>query len=91
MRKNHISHYRQKAGLTQNDLATRAQVAYSTLRRYESGVGEPSVYVAHDIAHALAVSIEEVFFLPDSSHCLLTTPLPASDEAQAKALLVRSE
>lgn len=57
---NHIRQYRELAGLTQNDLALRAQIAAPTLRRYEKGGIVPE-RVKGAIAQALDKPIERVF------------------------------
>lgn len=56
-----IKKYRAKLGLTQEDLARKAEVRYTTLTKIESDViKNPSVYIVEKIAKALKVSIEEL-------------------------------
>ncbi len=56
-----IKKYRAKLGLTQEDLARKAEVRYTTLTKIESDViKNPSVYIVEKIAKALKVTIEEL-------------------------------
>jgi len=56
-----IKKLRAKLGLTQDDLAKKADVKYTTLMKVESGtVNKPSVQTMAKIAKALGVSIEEL-------------------------------
>jgi len=56
-----IKRLRAKLGLTQDDLAKKADVKYTTLMKVESGtVNKPSVQTMAKIAKALSVSIEEL-------------------------------
>ena len=56
-----IKRLRNKLGLTQDDLAKKADVKYTTLMKVESGtVNKPSVQTMAKIAKALGVSIEEL-------------------------------
>ena len=56
-----IKSLRQKAGLSQDELARKADVAYTTLTKIETGIiKSPSIFVAAKIAKALGVSIEEL-------------------------------
>jgi len=52
---------RAKLGLTQDDLAKKADVKYTTLMKVESGaVNKPSVQTMAKIAKALGVAIEDL-------------------------------
>ena len=52
---------RAKLGLTQDDLAKKADIKYATLMKIESDtVNKPSVQPMAKIAKALCVSIEEL-------------------------------
>jgi transcriptional regulator with XRE-family HTH domain len=52
---------RTDGGLTQEQLAVRAQIAVSTLRKIESGrVIEPGYFTMLSIAHALGVDVGEL-------------------------------
>ncbi|OGN08584.1 MAG: hypothetical protein A2750_03340 [Candidatus Yanofskybacteria bacterium RIFCSPHIGHO2_01_FULL_45_42] len=54
-----IKEVRAKLGLTQDDLAKKADIKYTTLMKIESGtVNKPSVQTMDKIARALGVSIE---------------------------------
>ena len=56
-----IKKARAKLGLTQDDLANKADIKYTTLMKVESGtVNKPSVQTMAKIAKALGVSIEEL-------------------------------
>ncbi len=56
-----IKRLRAKLGLTQDDLAKKADIKYTTLMKVESGaVNRPSVQTMAKIAKALGVSMEEL-------------------------------
>ncbi|MDP3997009.1 MAG: helix-turn-helix transcriptional regulator [bacterium] len=56
-----IKKKRAKLGLTQDDLAKKADIKYTTLMKVESGtVNKPSVQTMAKIAKALDVSIEDL-------------------------------
>ena len=56
-----IKKIRAKLGLTQDDLAKKADIKYTTLTKVESGVvNKPSVQTMAKIAKALGVSIEDL-------------------------------
>lgn len=56
-----IKRLRAKLGLTQDDLAKKADIKYTTLMKVESGVvNRPSVQTMAKIAKALGVSIEDL-------------------------------
>ncbi|MFH1193963.1 MAG: helix-turn-helix transcriptional regulator, partial [bacterium] len=56
-----IKKMRAKLGLTQDDLAKKADIKYTTLMKVESGtVNKPSVQTMDKIARALGVSIENL-------------------------------
>jgi putative transcriptional regulator len=56
-----IKKYRQKAGLSQDQLARKAGIPYSTFLKIESGyTPNPSVLAVVSIADALGVSIDEL-------------------------------
>lgn len=55
-----IKKLRAKTGLSQDELARKADVAYTTLTKIETGViKSPSVFVVEKIAKALKVNIEK--------------------------------
>ena len=56
-----IKRIRTKQGLTQDDLAKKADIKYSTLTKIEGGVvTKPSVQTIQKIAKSLGVSMEEL-------------------------------
>ena len=56
-----IKKMRAKLGLTQDDLAKKADIKYTTLMKVESGtVNKPSVQTMDKIAKALGVTIEDL-------------------------------
>ena len=56
-----IKKMRAKLGLTQDDLARKADIKYTTLTKVESGVvNKPSVQTIAKIAKALGVNIEDL-------------------------------
>ncbi|OGI66685.1 hypothetical protein A2823_01190 [Candidatus Nomurabacteria bacterium RIFCSPHIGHO2_01_FULL_41_91] len=56
-----IKKMRAKLGLTQDDLAKKGDIKYTTLMKVESGtVNKPSVQTMAKIAKALGVSIEDL-------------------------------
>ena len=56
-----IKELRTKTGFSQDELARKADVAYTTLTKIETGViKSPSVFVVEKIAKALKVDIENL-------------------------------
>jgi DNA-binding XRE family transcriptional regulator len=56
-----IKKYRQKIGLSQDQLARKAGIPYSTYLKIESGyTPNPSIQAVLNIAEALGVSIDEL-------------------------------
>ena len=56
-----IKKYRQKSGLSQDQLARKAGIPYSTFLKIESGyTSNPSIQAVVSIAEALGVSIDEL-------------------------------
>ncbi len=56
-----IRKLRQKLELSQDDFARKADVAYTTLTKIETGViKKPSVFVVNKIAKALNVSVDDL-------------------------------
>ncbi len=60
--KNKIKECRQKIGLTQEELAKKAGVRRETIVFLEQGKYNPSLELAHNVAKALKVKIDELFF-----------------------------
>jgi putative transcriptional regulator len=65
-----LSVYRQRAGLTQRELAKAAGVSYPTMSKLERGLLGPSVPVARRIARELNATVDALF--PDDD---VPTPL----------------
>jgi len=56
-----IKKHRQKSGLSQDQLARKAGIPYSTFLKIESGyTPNPSIQTVVNIAEALSVSIDEL-------------------------------
>lgn len=62
MKNDRLTLMREKAGITQGELANRIGVTQSAIAYYESGKREPSVQVAIKIAQYFGVSVEWLFF-----------------------------
>lgn len=56
---------REKAGLTQVQLAARAGVPIDTLRRWEQGRNLPRIDDAYKLAKALGVTIDKIVIAAD--------------------------
>ncbi|MFA6897581.1 MAG: helix-turn-helix transcriptional regulator [Patescibacteria group bacterium] len=59
--KNRIRELRTDLGITQDELADRAQVRRETIVFLEQGKYNPSLKLAHDVALALGGTIDEIF------------------------------
>jgi len=59
--KNRIKEFRTDLGITQDELAARAQVRRETIVFLEQGKYNPSLKLAHDVALALGGTIDEIF------------------------------
>ena len=57
--------YRQRKGLTQEQLAARVGVRRETIMRLEKAQYNPSLKLAVDIARAVEAPIEEIFIFPE--------------------------
>jgi len=56
-----IKEFRMKAGLSQDDLARKAGVAYTTLTKIETSViKNPSVMIIAKISNALGIRIDDL-------------------------------
>ena len=56
-----IRRYRKKLGLSQDKLSKRAEVAYNTIVKIESGENQnPTIETAQKIAKALGVSMDDL-------------------------------
>jgi len=59
--KTNIKEFRQKLGLTQEQLANLVDVRRETIVFLEQGKYNPSLKLAHDVAKALNTSIDSLF------------------------------
>jgi putative transcriptional regulator len=60
-----IKEYRARFSLTQDDLAKTVGVRRETIVFLEQGKYNPSLRLAHDIAHALHAKIDDLFIFED--------------------------
>lgn len=59
--KTRIKEFRAKYNLTQEDLARKVGVRRETIVFLEKGKYNPSLQLAHDVAKALKIKIDELF------------------------------
>lgn len=57
----YLKKYRQRAGLTQEQLAEKVGVRRETIMRLEKAQYNPSLRLAVDISRAVGIPIEEIF------------------------------
>jgi len=62
---NGLRRARQRSGLKQGELASRAGISRQTLSALEAGRAQPSTLIALNLAHALGCRMEELFWLRD--------------------------
>ncbi|HNX29170.1 MAG TPA: helix-turn-helix transcriptional regulator [Syntrophomonadaceae bacterium] len=62
---NRLKELREKASMTQEDLAIRAQVSRQTIISLEKGKYNPSITLAYKLSRIFGVSIEELFRLKE--------------------------
>ena len=60
-----IKEFRARYNLTQEDLAKKVGVRRETIVFLEKGKYNPSLKLAHDVAKALKVKIDEIFLFED--------------------------
>ena len=60
----HLKFYRQRKGLTQEQLAALVGVRRETIMRLEKAQYNPSLKLAVDISRAVEAPIEEIFLFP---------------------------
>jgi putative transcriptional regulator len=60
-----IKEHRARLNLTQEDLANKVGVRRETIVFLEKGKYNPSLRLAHDVARALGVRIDDIFFFDD--------------------------
>lgn len=63
--KNKIKEFRQKIGLTQEELAEKVGVRRETIVFLEQGKYNPSLRLAHNTAKALKARIDELFIFDE--------------------------
>ncbi len=63
--KNNVKAYRQKAGLTQTQLAERVGSSKNTISSIETGQFCPTAYLAALLCIALDVKFEELFYFEE--------------------------
>jgi putative transcriptional regulator len=65
---NRIKELRERASLTQEQLAERVQVSRQTIISLEKGRYNPSILLAHNIAQVFRTHIERVFVFEEEEH-----------------------
>lgn len=63
--RNRLKEFRSAQGLTQAELAGRVRVSRKTINTVENGVFIPSTILSLKLAHALGVTVEDLFQLPE--------------------------
>ena len=88
-----IKFFREEAGLTQNQLAERADISREAIGNYEKGRRTPPVDIAQRIAAALNMSVDDLLY-PDNMKPNKTRAFVFSDKNMkelSKKLDARSE
>jgi transcriptional regulator with XRE-family HTH domain len=86
-----IKFFREEAGLTQHQLAERADVSREAIGNYENGRRVPPVDIAQRIATALEMSVDDLIYPDGTKPKKASVPLDdASMEELAKSLDARS-
>lgn len=62
---NKIRDLRKELGITQEDLAQRAEVSRQTISSLEKGRYDPSIFLAYKIAKIFGLTIEDVFIFDE--------------------------
>jgi putative transcriptional regulator len=65
---NRIKELRERASLTQEQLAERVHVSRQTIISLEKGRYNPSILLAHNIARVFRTHIERVFVFEEEEH-----------------------
>ncbi|HCF70383.1 MAG TPA: transcriptional regulator [Syntrophomonas sp.] len=60
---NRLREMREKAGMTQEELAAQAGVSRQTIISLEKGKYNPSIILAYSLSKVFNISIEELFLL----------------------------
>lgn len=68
MKKNNVKEIRELLGLTQEEIATKANISRPFLSDIENGKKVPTINVAFSIARALNRKIGEIFFDINVNH-----------------------
>ena len=55
-----LREYREKAGLTQAELAKKINIAQSMIAHIERGAKSPTLFLAEELANALGISLSEL-------------------------------
>ncbi len=63
--KNRIEEIRKERGIRQEDFAKLMGVSRQTISSLETGRYNPSIFLAHKIAHFFGMTIEEVFLFDE--------------------------
>jgi putative transcriptional regulator len=61
---NNLEEFRKRAGLTQEELSTIAEVSRKSINAIENGVYVPSTVLALKISRTLNCQVEDLFQLP---------------------------
>lgn len=62
---NRIEEIRKQLGIKQEELAKTLGVSRQTISSLETGRYNPSIFLAHKIAHYFKMSIEEIFIFEE--------------------------
>jgi putative transcriptional regulator len=75
-----IKEYRSRVSMTQEDLAKKVGVRRETIVFLEQGKYNPSLRLAHDVAHALHAKIDELFIFDDA--------MPEPEDPETRVVLI---
>lgn len=67
--------YRERAGITQAELAKRCGCCRETIGKLEAGKYNPSLKLAMDVAQELGASVYDLFFFSDDPEPELSQPI----------------
>lgn len=57
---NNIKELRKLKGLTQEEMASKLEIAQATYCQYETGAKSPNVYIAQEIANIFGVTLDSL-------------------------------
>jgi len=80
-----IKFFREKAGLTQNQLAELAEISREAIGNYEKDRRMPPVDIAQRIASALEISVDDLIY-PDGTKKPIEARLNLSDDPDLEEL-----